>query len=225
VAGTEVLRGRVVDAATRRPLESVQVFVPELSAGALSDSTGSFNLDLPGAALDSVASSLTVEAQLIGYGRETRRLDLTRGDTGALEFELRPTAIALDEMVVTTGRQVRADAETAPPLAIDFAESAAWPEVGDAAAGTDRPGEAPALPDIAVLATRRETVSGIGVTRVDQRLDDGTAITVFAASHPMSIPNRPDDANFAQLRLGDRWVAAIAALDEAALREQLARIR
>ncbi|NNF37852.1 MAG: carboxypeptidase-like regulatory domain-containing protein [Gemmatimonadetes bacterium] len=248
----ELLRGRIVDAASGRPLESVQVFVPEFRAGALSDADGSFTLDLQGQLLDSVTGDVTVEAKLIGYGSETRRLDLAAGDTAGIEFALQATAIELSERVVAGGPERRADrpeAEARPseavqgarlgvlaeeaataaggpaPVAIDFAASETWPERGAVADAVDRDVDFPALPDFEVLAVRRATVLGIEVTRIEQRLDDGASITLFAAERPLSIQNRAGGVNVAQRPLDRSWVTAVAAVEEAVLQDWLERIR
>ena len=241
-AAPEVLRGRVVDAATNRPLENVQVFVPELDAGILSRADGSFALDLRGLLLDSLARDLTVEAQRIGYGPATRRLDLTGGDTEALEFALEATAISVDGFVITGAREVRKAAERTgavaaaveeadptgaglAPAAVDFPASSAWlPVDGGVGSGGDD-AAVPTLPGLEIVAVRRASVSGADVIRVDQLLEDGTPIALFVAGLPLSIQNRAEDANVAQRQVGDRWVAAVAALDESLLHERLERIR
>ncbi|MBT8402688.1 MAG: carboxypeptidase-like regulatory domain-containing protein [Gemmatimonadetes bacterium] len=246
-----MLRGRVVDAATRRPLESVQVFVPELQAGALSNADGSFTVDLRGQPLDSLTGDVTVEAQLIGYGDLSRRFDLAARDTAALQFELRPTAVRVDELVVTGTRRRLADRDIATtadasapaadvgiaaeaaaptsadvaPVTIDFSNADTWSEVArDADAAGDTP--APhALPGLAVVSVRRATVMGIEVTRVEQRLDDGTPVTLWTAERPLAIQNRPAGVNVSLRQVDESWVAAVAKLDEAVLHDWLERVR
>ncbi|MBT8404087.1 MAG: hypothetical protein KJP18_09530, partial [Gemmatimonadetes bacterium] len=68
-------------------------------------------------------------------------------------------------------------------------------------------------------------VLGIEVTRIEQRLDDGASITLFAAERPLSIQNRAGGVNVAQRPLDRSWVTAVAAVEEAVLQDWLERIR
>lgn len=87
--------GRVVDAATSRPLSGVQVFVPPTGIGNITDQDGRFVLaNVP-------AGEQTVTAQLVGYKAGEVLVTVPAGDGVAADFQLTQTAIDLDEIVIT----------------------------------------------------------------------------------------------------------------------------
>jgi hypothetical protein len=220
-----LLRGRVVDASSGRPLASAQVSVPELRAGALSRADGSFVLDLRDQPLDSVDRDLTVEAQLIGYGGATRRLDLASVDSTPLEFALESAALSLDELVVAGVAESAEGGRAAVPVELDFSASDGWPVVLDASGAPDLGPETGTLPGLDVVAVRSAPVAGVEVTRVEQRLADGTPVTLFHAARPLAIRNLQSGANVAQRAVADGWVTAVAAMDESELQDWLDRMR
>lgn len=87
--------GTVVDAATRRPLASAQIFVVGSALGTLTNNTGRFLIpNVPD-------GTVRLRAQLIGYGIAEQEVVVTDGQTVTVTFELRQEALALDEVVVT----------------------------------------------------------------------------------------------------------------------------
>jgi TonB-dependent starch-binding outer membrane protein SusC len=94
-ASTGRIAGRVVDAATGRPLGGVQVFVPPTGIGQISDENGRFLL------LNVPVGRQALTAQLIGYRQAENEVTVAAGQTHAVEFRLTQTAINLDEIVVT----------------------------------------------------------------------------------------------------------------------------
>lgn len=89
------IRGQVVDATTLRPLVGVTVSIPAANRLAVTGTDGEFSLsDVP-------AGRAVVRAQLIGYTPAQRTVDVPVGGTAAVEFDLSPAAVALDELVVT----------------------------------------------------------------------------------------------------------------------------
>ncbi|HZD05768.1 MAG TPA: carboxypeptidase-like regulatory domain-containing protein, partial [Longimicrobiales bacterium] len=92
--------GRVTDASTGEPLGSAQIFVQGTNIGTLSTAEGRYLLTgvAPG--------ERRISAVLIGYGPVTQTVTVTADATAPLDFQLAPSAIALDEVVVTaTGEQ------------------------------------------------------------------------------------------------------------------------
>jgi TonB-linked SusC/RagA family outer membrane protein len=88
------VRGRIVDAAGR-PLDAVQVLVPGTNRVTRADARGVYRLGgLP-------AGTHIVRAQQLGYGAVSRQITLAGNDTVVVDFELRPTALSLDAVVVT----------------------------------------------------------------------------------------------------------------------------
>ena len=89
------VRGRVTEAATGRPIASVQVFVPGTSKGTLTTGNGEFTITGVN------VGEITVTAQIIGYNTQQKRVTITSGGTAAVDFALVQSTVALDELVVT----------------------------------------------------------------------------------------------------------------------------
>jgi TonB-dependent starch-binding outer membrane protein SusC len=94
-AQTGRITGRVVDAATNRPIGGVQVFLPPTGLGRISDENGRYVL------LNVPVGSHTVTAQIVGYRQGETQATVTAGDVTVVDFRLNQTAINLDEIVVT----------------------------------------------------------------------------------------------------------------------------
>jgi TonB-dependent starch-binding outer membrane protein SusC len=92
---TGTIQGSVVDASSGRALAGVQVVVPGTNRGGLSNSAGLFRIaGVP-------EGSHEVRALLIGYATATETVNVGAGATVSVAFELRQSAIDLDEIVVT----------------------------------------------------------------------------------------------------------------------------
>jgi TonB-dependent SusC/RagA subfamily outer membrane receptor len=87
--------GRVTDATTGYPLPGAQVFIQGGNMGALADAEGRYRL------LSVPAGSLELSTLMLGYSSFTRAIDLAPDQDLEVDFALQPTAIALDEIVVT----------------------------------------------------------------------------------------------------------------------------
>ncbi len=97
---TGTIQGMVRDATTQRPLGSVQVHIAEINRGTISNPDGRFQL------VNVPAGSHQVRFQRIGHGSVTRAVTVTAGEVASITVEMSPSAIALDEVVVTgTGGQ------------------------------------------------------------------------------------------------------------------------
>jgi len=90
------IQGQVVDQADGSPLPLVQVFISGTSLGTLTDANGRYALtDVP-------PGLYTVEARRIGYADAFREnVSVPDAGTAQVDFQLRVTALALDELVVT----------------------------------------------------------------------------------------------------------------------------
>ena len=87
-----LIRGRVTDGASGKPLPNVSVFDKKQGAGTTTDSTGAYRLPvLPG------LYNLTFSA--VGYYTRTRYADLSRADE-ILDISLNPDIRQLDEVSV-----------------------------------------------------------------------------------------------------------------------------
>ncbi len=94
-AQTGQIVGQVRDAASQRPLEAVQVYIPGSGIGALTNAAGRFLL------LNVPVGETTVQAEIVGYRQATRTVTVTAGGATTLDFNLEQTAIQLDQIVVT----------------------------------------------------------------------------------------------------------------------------
>ena len=92
-AGT--VRGRVIEAATQRPLSGVQVSVVGAERGALTNASGAFII------VGVPAGPHTLRAQLIGYSSADESVTVVGDQSAEVNFELSQSAIELDAIVVT----------------------------------------------------------------------------------------------------------------------------
>lgn len=87
--------GQIVDATTSQPLASVQVFVPGTSLGTLTDVQGRFSIaNVP-------AGTVELRANRVGYAQATQSVTVASGATATVDLSMSPSAVALDELVVT----------------------------------------------------------------------------------------------------------------------------
>jgi TonB-linked SusC/RagA family outer membrane protein len=99
---TGSVTGRVLEANSQRPLSDVQVRVIGTQRGAITNEQGDYRITslTPG--------SVQVRVQRIGYAPATQTVTVTAGSPVTANFELTPTAIQIDEVVVTaTGESQR----------------------------------------------------------------------------------------------------------------------
>ncbi len=87
--------GTVTDAASGEKLEAVQVHIPALKLGVVSDEQGRFTIpNVPSGAHE-------LRADLIGYSSATSVITVTAGETVTVALLMNPSALYLDEVVVT----------------------------------------------------------------------------------------------------------------------------
>jgi TonB-dependent starch-binding outer membrane protein SusC len=87
--------GLVRDRANLRPLPGALVSIPAIDVGSLSDAEGRFSLsDVP-------AGTHQLRVQYMGYRTATEQITVVAGETVELTLDLAPSAIALDEVLVT----------------------------------------------------------------------------------------------------------------------------
>jgi TonB-linked SusC/RagA family outer membrane protein len=90
-----IITGRVLEAATRRPLVSAQISLANTGLGTLSTSDGRYLIsNVP-------PGRYTVRVERLGYRTMTRELDVQAGQTTNADFELPEEVLGLDEIVVT----------------------------------------------------------------------------------------------------------------------------
>lgn len=89
------ITGVVRDAGTQRPLANVQVFVEGTGVGSLTSQNGSFQLrGVP-------TGEQVISVRSIGYGVVRRTVNVAPGEPVTANFEVRPSALELDEVVVS----------------------------------------------------------------------------------------------------------------------------
>ena len=105
------LEGHVRDGATGRPLVGVQIFLPQLGTGGITDSEGHYRLaSIP-------AGPRGVEIRLIGYHTERRDVVISDGQTTHLDMALGAEVIALEGVVAVGSRaQPRTVTESMVPI-------------------------------------------------------------------------------------------------------------
>lgn len=90
-----VIEGTVVDGDTDESLPGVQVFIPGLDVGAVTNIDGQYTIDaVP-------AGTYTVEARFVGFRTASRDVEVSSGETVTVDFTLTPSSIDLNEVVVT----------------------------------------------------------------------------------------------------------------------------
>lgn len=93
--GAGNISGSVTDAVTGRPLVGAQISIPEARLGSLANASGNFLI------LRVPPGTHTVRVDIIGYGAAEQEVTVTNGQTVVADFQLRQSAISLDELVVT----------------------------------------------------------------------------------------------------------------------------
>lgn len=244
--GRLAVSGRVTDAASGRPLEAAQVFVPATRVAALTDRDGRYSL-----VLDPIPDSvrdLTLSVQMLGYDGETRALPLTGPDTMRSDFQISATAIALNEIVVTgaagsspgePGASVtilptepRAPHITppvkpgAPPTRLPLDEdSVAWRGVSRREAEAFVGFPVRTVPDLEVVSLQVGMFQETPVGRVVQLLEGSGQLTLFQAGKDLAL-RPPEEGESATIRLdGGVFITGRASLPADSIRALLARIR
>ena len=118
------LEGQVRDAGTGRPLAGVQIALPELGTGGITDAEGQYRIGgIP-------AGTRVVEIRLVGYHTERRDVVVNEGATTRLDMVLAQEAIAL-EGVVAIGTRARPRTVTESMVPIDAIPPSDFVDQGD----------------------------------------------------------------------------------------------
>jgi TonB-dependent starch-binding outer membrane protein SusC len=95
VAAQGTIRGRVVDAATSRPIADVQIVVTGSQMGALTNANGDYVV------VNVPVGSRELVARRLGYTRQTKAVTVVQGTEVRADFALGVSASQLDQVVVT----------------------------------------------------------------------------------------------------------------------------
>src|ERR1700754_1435571 len=89
------IRGRITDAATKEPLQSVTVRLPGTYYGTYTNAKGSYLVR------NIAAGTYTVEISIIGYTKVQKTgVRITDGDTVVLDFALQQSDVTLDHEIL-----------------------------------------------------------------------------------------------------------------------------
>jgi TonB-dependent starch-binding outer membrane protein SusC len=110
------IQGTVTDARTGQPLGSAQISIVGTQRGTLSGPDGTYRIP------NVTAGELEIRATFLGFATATQSVTLQAGQTATVNFQLNPSALALDELIVTgtAGRQERR-AQAASVASLDAA--------------------------------------------------------------------------------------------------------
>ncbi|HEX2080477.1 MAG TPA: TonB-dependent receptor [Longimicrobium sp.] len=90
-----VIRGRVTEAGSARPVNGAQVLLVGTERGAVTGAGGEFVL------VNVPAGRYTLQARMMGYGTAEQTLQVVDGQTATVSLVLSPAAVQLDALVVT----------------------------------------------------------------------------------------------------------------------------
>ncbi len=94
------LSGKVIDAATKGPLQAASVFAQNTTQGAVTDAEGNFKIILPNGGYDLVIT-------YTGYQTEIKRITTADADNKNIVIELKVKEKALEDVVITSSSEVK----------------------------------------------------------------------------------------------------------------------
>ena len=109
--GTGIIAGRVIDRASQRPIEGVQVRILGAQRGAQTDAAGLYRIT----GVPEGAAQLL--AQRIGYSASPRTVTVVAGQTVTSDFALNVSATQLDQVIVTATGETQRRRETGNSIA------------------------------------------------------------------------------------------------------------
>jgi TonB-linked SusC/RagA family outer membrane protein len=92
---TGTVRGRIMDAATQRPIPEAQVSITGTSSGAVTNSNGDYVI------ATAPSGQREIVARRIGYTRQTRNVTVGAGVDTRVDFSMTVSATQLEQVVVT----------------------------------------------------------------------------------------------------------------------------
>src|ERR1044071_153196 len=90
---TGVVRGKVTDATTGRPVDGVQVYVAGTDLGTLTNADGQYQFNVR-------AGSIELRTRRVGYGGTSKQVTVAPGQATEADFSVSQAAIGLDVIVV-----------------------------------------------------------------------------------------------------------------------------
>jgi hypothetical protein len=96
--GNVTLSGYTLNQDTKEPVAGVTVYVPKLSAGAISNAYGFYKISLPRG---------TYSVRFTFIGMKEKAIDLNLFNTGELNVEMKSVLVALKEAVITAEKDIK----------------------------------------------------------------------------------------------------------------------
>ncbi len=166
-AATGTVAGRVTDQSSKQPIPAVQFVIVGTTRGTTGGDDGTYRL------ANVVAGERQIRVRRVGYQEMIQRVTIVPGQAATLDFSLVPTAIKIDEVVISaTGESERKRERGNSTATIDVAE-----QVSQAVVNT--------LPD--VLSSR---VAGVVVQQSGGTTGSGARIRIRGANS-VSLSNDP----------------------------------
>lgn len=180
-AGTGTVRGTVVDAATGGPITAALARLAERHRAEPTHDDGVFLLrNIP-------PGSYQLTVQRLGYSPETRRVEVTAGDTVLVRVEMQQAAVRLGPQVVTGTLTTRAGEEILSPASV-LSEAQLERQLSTTVAATLE-----GTPGVAVssmgASTGRPVIRGLGGDRIVV-LEDGQRpgdLSALSGDHAVSV--------------------------------------
>jgi hypothetical protein len=94
------ISGKVIDAATKAPMQSASVFAQNTTQGAATDAAGNFKIALPNGGYDLVIT-------YSGYQTETKRITTADAADNNMVIELKLKEKALEDVVIRTSNEIK----------------------------------------------------------------------------------------------------------------------
>ena len=95
VLNAQSINGKVLDAQTKESIPGVNIYLPEIKKGVVSNKDGEYNLKLPRKGV------YKLQVSFVGYDIILKEIEIN-ADTKELNFELKPTVVETKEFVVSS---------------------------------------------------------------------------------------------------------------------------
>lgn len=114
-AGAQIIRGIVVNK-DKQPIEDVHIQVRDLKITTVSDSNGSFKINLKGETVDK--GKITLVASRVGFEPAKHSYQLSEVDGATISIEMKPSVYESETVVVTATRTQRDIEEVTIPVTV-----------------------------------------------------------------------------------------------------------
>ncbi|HDP99237.1 MAG TPA: TonB-dependent receptor [bacterium] len=166
-----IISGRVVDRTTQQPLVGANLVVENTNYGAITDTRGSFSIQIP-------HGKYVISASFIGYEIAKKVARPTETDTLSINFQLRPTILPGQEVTITA---TRAKERATPVAFVDLPRQ----EISESYWAQDIPALLSEVPGIYAYS---DAGNGIGYSYLKIRGFDQKRVAVMINGIPLNDP-------------------------------------